>query len=451
VTRPSRALPLALCACCFAGCIYTFDNPVSSQPPGSISGQLVLGLSAAGQSLDGSVVALVGTPLSVTTGADGRFEFVALRSGLYTLRYTVPAIASNEQPALGQTRGVYLPPIDAQGDGDALALGKITVEAAGTVQGVVAGFAADAGLAVTAFTPDTDAGPGSYEGYSTMADNSDGFTIVLPAGAHQLWASTGAQAATALVTVSPGQSATGVTLNASTPAAGNAQVQAYLIDPTGIGDSQADAQQIFGGGAVGVFVDGRPLPGTVVSFENPVPTAGVSAASLSQPLAPGAVYDLEFEVAGSNLLPVSWPGVPLIAGHPTLLGDVYFMTQAQLNGNQPGGSDGGPDAGAGGGMDAGSDGGTDAGSSGGVDAGSGGGLDGGSDGGVFGWRPGRRFGRRPGRRIGGAGLAADRLLRWDDRLSPEQRPMWVVQLLPCWHQPEPALSRCPVATPQWRA
>ena len=139
------------------GCFYKFNNPVSTQANGSIAGTLVLENPAAGQTLDQATASLQWSGLSVAVGpSDGKFIFLSLSDGTFTLRYDLPAIGSNDFPLIGFRYDLLIPP-GGGGLGDAVNLGNVPITPSGRVVGNYSG--ADP-VGVAAFTPDLpDGGP----------------------------------------------------------------------------------------------------------------------------------------------------------------------------------------------------------------------------------------------------------------------------------------------------
>ena len=380
-----------------SGCIFSFDNPVQAQGAGSVAGHLQLGTSAAGQSLAGARVDLLWSDLSVTVGPQGDFAFLSLPDGTYTLRYTVPAAASNDVPAIGELRDIYLPPLPGGGS-DALTVGTLTVNTAGTVEGQVLGT--DGGAVVAAFTPDLpDGGLGAYEGFSTSTDDGGHYVLLLPAGDHELWASSPTQSTSVTVTVDAGEYLSqDFELSGTSSALAETELVGYAVlgdfgASAPVSEVQAVAQTL----QVGLAPAACPTCGLSLAFQTPDPPAGVSAVQLIQLLQPGLLYSIEVAPpdAGQAGQPLFLTGIPAIAGRTTFLQQVFLFSVKTLTANAGSAIDGGPimgfgdagtpvpDAGAdGGGLDAGADGGSDAGLDAGFDARVDAGSDAGSDAGM---------------------------------------------------------------------
>ncbi|MHB8416532.1 MAG: carboxypeptidase-like regulatory domain-containing protein [Myxococcales bacterium] len=344
--------PILLATAAFTGCVYSFDNPVASQASGTVTGRVVLDGGAPGQTVAGTQVDLLWSALSVKLDASGRFAFLGLPDGTYTLRYTVPPPAPNDFPAAGEQLDVYLP-FTAGGAADTLALGDIPITAAGKVEGNVVGQGS--GVVVGAFTPDSDGGVGEYEGYSTATDDGGHYAFYLPAGQHQLWASTPTQSGTLTLKLPAGADLSGQDFQMQTPAFSQAQLSGYLvIDPNGAHAPQNDVQGLLEGLTLDVTLDpagdAGPLPPPSFSFETPAPAEGVSAVRMNQSLPPGALYDVVYGLPSVTppvpAVPVT--GIPVIAGRTTLLRQIVLLRQSTLQQSGALAFDGGapgPDAG----------------------------------------------------------------------------------------------------------
>src|SRR5450631_1323581 len=165
------------------GCFFNFNNPVVAQANGSIAGQLTLSDQAPGQTLVGATVALQWSGLKVPVGpTNGKFLFLGLPAGTFTLRYDLPAKAGNLFPLIGFRHNLFLP--GAQGTADAIDLGSLPITPSGRVQGAVSG--GDGGTVVLgAFTPlQPDGGGGQFEGFTGTTDSAGAFSFLLPAGNH---------------------------------------------------------------------------------------------------------------------------------------------------------------------------------------------------------------------------------------------------------------------------
>jgi hypothetical protein len=111
------------CVSLTSACVYDFDNPVASSPAGTLAGQLVLEGAAAGQSLDGGIIKLAWSGLTVTLDSAGNFVFLDLPDGTYTLVYQVPPVVAGDVPFVGVLRDVVIPAVS--GGADSVDLGAI--------------------------------------------------------------------------------------------------------------------------------------------------------------------------------------------------------------------------------------------------------------------------------------------------------------------------------------
>jgi hypothetical protein len=333
---------LLLFGATLSGCVYSFDNPVATQPSGTVSGQLSLGKAAAGQSLAGAQVSLLWSDVATTADAQGQFSFVDLPPGTYRLNVIVPPPAGS----LGQlpiefTEGqIYLPQTSG-GATDALAFGSVQLDTAGVIGGTVVG-PGNAGAVVGAFEPDSpDGGVGEYEDYSTTTDSTGAYSLTLPPGQHQLWASTATESATLVQTVLGGQSVQGQTLTLAPPDGGPT---ADLVGGAVVGNYGADApaatlQGILLDGGLSVAVE--PASGVIGSLVSayglPEPAAGVPALQISQELLPGQLYTVTVGppsfLGTGQLVPAVIPNVPAIAGRATFLQQIFVFSVATVAAN----------------------------------------------------------------------------------------------------------------------
>ncbi len=347
VSRAGAALLLLGTA--LPGCVYNFDNPVAKESSGTVSGQVTLGTSAAGQSLAGARVSLLWSNLSVNLGADGgSFTFLDLPAGTYRLTITVPPPAGspNDLPIEYSQGQVYLPQTPS-GAPDALALGNIRLDLAGTVGGTVGGLG-DGGAVVGAFEPDSpDGGLGEFEGYSTVTDATGTFSLTLPAGTHQLWASTATESGTLVANVQAAESAQGQQLTLAVPDGGTA---ADLVGYAVVGNYGAAApvsqlQSILTDAGLSIALSpaaGVPKPD--FAYQTPVPTAGVSGLRLEQQLLPGTLYQVSVGPPASlgtgQVVPATLENIPAIAGRTTFLQQIFLFSVATVDANEADGGSG---------------------------------------------------------------------------------------------------------------
>ena len=367
-----------------AGCVYTFDNPVTLQDAGSVTGAIVLDGGASGQVV-GTRVDLLWSNLSIDLGPSGRFVFLDLPDGTYTLRYTVPPATAGGAPTVGELLDIYLPFTGASVP-DTIALGAISVDLPGTVEGTltVDGGPA-AGAIVGAFVQGGDAGVIEYEGYATAADSTGHYSLLLPHGNHAIWASTASAAASLDIDgLNPGEDRTGQDLALAPPELPGSQLSGYVVvDPDGAHAPSSVVEPIL---SDPFTVDLQPSCSscqTRISYGTAVPAQGVSAAQVSVTgLQAGAFYEVTCSLPSTSppIPAVVLPDIPIVAGQVTLLKQIFMLTQNTLDANgalppdagtEDGGGDAGLliDAGVDAGLDGGSDGGFDAGPDGGTDAG----------------------------------------------------------------------------------
>jgi hypothetical protein len=327
-----RTLAAALIA--LSGCCYQFQNPVSTQDAGEVTGTLQLVGGAPGQTPAGSTVDLLWSNLSLTLDSSGRFTFLDLADGTYTLRYRVPG----NPAAVGERLDLYLPP--TSGGPDTIALGTIDVDLGALVEGNVQGE--DAGIVVAAFAPDADGGFGEFEGYATTTDPAGHYQLLLPAGKHELWASNAQQSAPLMVDAVAGADQTGqdfVAFNDLSLASGPSVLEGYaVLGSLGASASEAQVQAIVpdGGIAIGLRPEACPSCTLETAFQTPAPAAGVTALQLYQPLTPGQLYDVEVAMTvptAPAIPPVYLTGIPAIAGRTTLLRQIFLLSQDQLAAN----------------------------------------------------------------------------------------------------------------------
>ncbi len=393
----ARFAPLALSAIsALAGCIYNFDNPVSLQDAGTITGALVPDGGVAGQ-IVGTRVDLLWSNLSIDLGASGQFTFLDLPDGTYTLRYTVPPATPGGVATVGELLDIYLP-FTAASVSDTIALGAISVSLPGTVEGnVTADGGAVVGAVVGAFTQGGAPGVIEYEGYATTTDSTGHYSLLLPHGNHAIWASTATEAASLDIdALKPGEDRSGQDLSIALPTLPGSQLSGYVVvDPEGAHASESVVETLLSDPFTVTLSPSCSTCQTRLSFGTPAPAQGVSAAQVAVTGIPaGLSYGVTCALpATSPPIPsLSLSNIPIIAGQSTLLRQIFMLQQTTLatNGALPldagiedGGEDAGPvvDAGVDAGPDGGADAGPDAGTDAGFDAGSDAGPDAGPDGG----------------------------------------------------------------------
>ncbi len=326
-----------------SSCIYNFDNPVAQQSSGTVSGQVVVGAAAAGQSLGGATIDLLWSNLSITLGAtSGYFNFLALPAGTYRLTISVPPPSGspNDLPIELSQGQIYLPQTPS-GAPDTLALGSITVDLAGVVGGTISGLG-DGGAVIGAFEPDPpDGGVGEYEGYSETTDSTGAFALTLPAGTHQLWASTAGASGTLVAQVQAGQSVQGQQLTLSVPAGGpSADLVGYaVVGNYGADATVAELQTALQDAGLSLELSppgGVPLPD--FAFETPDPAAGVTALRVEQQLLPGTLYKVSVGPPASlgthQIVPAVLENVPAIAGRTTFLQQIFLFSVPTFDANE---------------------------------------------------------------------------------------------------------------------
>jgi hypothetical protein len=332
------ALPTALGA---TACFYQFNNPVAEQPNGSISGQLALVGAAQGQTVAGATVALQWSGLHVAVDSTGKFIFVGLPDGTFTLRYEVPSAQPGGLPFIGFRHDLLIPA--HSGGADAVSLGRLTVNLAGTVEGDVIG--ATGPTVVAAFQPTVPGGePGEFEGISVTLDPSVSthYRLVLPAGDHEIAASSATASASRTLSLQPSGQLTGQDLSVTVPADPSATLTGFLV----LGGFGASAQPASVNNVLTSIVaqttpEGQPTQ-MVPGFTTPVHTAGVGA-EFTQPLTPPG---LEFQftcIIGAAQPPETTIGpltihtLPAIAGRLTHLGQIPWLPDSTFAANAPDG------------------------------------------------------------------------------------------------------------------
>jgi hypothetical protein len=346
------AAAILLSGAALAACIYNFDNAVVMQSSGTVSGELVVGQAAAGESLDGAKIDLLWSNLSITLGAtSGHFNFLDLPAGTYRIRITVPppAGASNDFPIEVSQGQIYLPQTP-EGQPDTLAMGPIQVDLAGVVGGTIAGLG-DGGAVVGSFEPDPDGGGvGEFEGYATTTGADGTFSLTLPAGTHQLWASTATASGSLVTLVQAGASVMGQQLPLAAPAGGpSADLVGYaVVGNYGAAAPVSQLQSILQDGGLAISLSpAGGVPPPTLSFETPAPAEGVTGLRVDQQLVPGTMYQVSVgppaSIGTAQLVPAVLTNVPAIAGRATFLQQIFLFSVATIDANKP---DAGPSGGA---------------------------------------------------------------------------------------------------------
>jgi hypothetical protein len=327
------AIPVLLGA---AACFYTFNNPVVTQPLGSIAGRLTLVGGAPGQTLDGATVSLQWSGLHVNVDSSGRFLFLDLPDGTFTLRYEVPPHQANDLPFIGFRHDLLLP--KTGGSVDAIDLGSVAINVAGVIEGNVIG--ASGQVVVAAFQPsDPDAGPGEFEGFSTTLDTSVSthYSLVVPAGTHEISASSANASATRTISLQPQDHLTAQDLAVATPANPASTLTGFLVlGGFGASASGPSVNGVIGGITADATPESQPnqhvagfaaqaqMPGTGAAFTQPLSPPGLDfqfTCKIRAGLAPQTFADLTIHT------------VPAIAGRATHLGQVPWLPQATFAAN----------------------------------------------------------------------------------------------------------------------
>jgi len=318
-----------------SGCIYSFDNPVAKLPAGTITGTLALQAPAAGQTFDGGTIKLAWSGLSVPLDATGRFTFLDLPDGTYTLVYTIPGASPADEPYIGVRPDVVVP--DLNGTGDAVDLGTIPVAAAGVVQGTVVGGTDPLTVAIFAWLP--DGGDGAFEGYSTNTADGGRFALAVPVGNHVLVASSATESAAAEITVAAAS---------GTPPVGPLTLAPVALD----GGGRIVGNLIFGGPGRGAAASGAAIATLTQTLSTAAfpPLSGSFAAHAQvadvgvpfvQPMLPGRPYDFVCTLAlspdepdESTFDPLSIKRLPVVADRLTNLGPVPWLPRAVFDANE---------------------------------------------------------------------------------------------------------------------
>jgi hypothetical protein len=320
-----------------AACFYKFNNPVVAQPSGSIAGRLTLVDAGLDQTLEGATVTLQWSGLHVNVDSSGRFLFLDLPDGTFTLRYEVPPRHPNDLPFIGFRHDLFLP--NSGGQVDAVDLGNLEISVAATVEGNVIG--ASGPVVVAAFQPsDPDAGPGEFEGFSTTLDPSvtTHYSLVLPAGTHEISASSATASATRTVAVQPQDHMTGQDLTIGAPANPTSTLTGFLV----LGGHGASAPKDSVAPTLSSIVakttpEGQPDQ-TVSGFVQPVQTQGIGAA-FTQPLSPpGLEFQFNCTITAAQPPDKFIPSLtihtlPAIAGRTTHLGQIPWLSASTFVAN----------------------------------------------------------------------------------------------------------------------
>jgi hypothetical protein len=336
---PRRAWAALACTALSAACVYNFDNPVTSLPGGALTGRLVLQGAAAGQSLDGGVVKLAWSGLSVPLDpSTGFFGFLDLPDGTFTLVYQLPQ-ADGEPTFVGAIRDVFIPAVS--GGGDAVDLGEIQVTPAGTVIGTIAG--AEDPIVVAVFDTLADGGDEQLDSpiFSTTTSDGGQFQLTIPVGNHTIVASTATLATEeSFLMTSASSVPIALTLQPVAADAGSGVTGNLIFGGPGRGASASAAvvQSLATSVAASDF---PPLGGSIV-----LPPSQLQQGPLPfiQPVRPGRPYDfvctLETAQAASGddtFDPLSIKKLPILAGRPTNLGPVPWLPRAVFLANMDGG------------------------------------------------------------------------------------------------------------------
>ncbi len=330
-----------------SGCFYSFENPVELQDAGSIAGRVVFtGSNSAGLSPGDGQVGLLWTDLAIAVQDDGHFLFLGLPDGVYTLKYELDP-GDGGLPLIAFMPGITLPQ-EPGNIPDAVDLGQIVLEPAARVTGHVTGL--DGGPAVVgAFSQATDGGE-IFESFTVMTDDGGNFTLDLPNGSHDIWASTSALSGSMPVTVPSGQVTDLGDLALSPPALGGSRgkhgpgsrADPSNGDPNGelVGDVVLGLPG-FGAGASPGAVEDAGLVQSNVEINPPPPPQDPFALSdqvtglgahMDQTLPPGQLYpSIYCGLRGSQppgpatLNDIGLNGIPTFVGHSTILGQITWL------------------------------------------------------------------------------------------------------------------------------
>jgi hypothetical protein len=325
-------------------CFYNFNNPVAKLPNGSISGQLKLIGGAPGQTAAGATVTLQWSGLHVNVDSSGRFLFLGLPDGTFTLRYQVPPAEPGGLPFIGFRHDLLIP---KNGSGtDAISLGDLTVDLAAVVEGDVIG--AQGPVVVAAFRPATPDGQlGEFEAISTTIDPtvSTHYQLVLPAGAHEIAASSATASASRPVSLQPRDQLTGQDLSVTAPADPTATLSGFLVlGGFGASAQPASVDNVLMSIVANTTPEGQPTQ-MVPGFTTPVHTSGAGA-EFTQPLTPaGLRFQFTCTIAAAQppetfIGPLTIHTLPAIAGRTTNLGQIPWLADSTFAANSPDGGTG---------------------------------------------------------------------------------------------------------------
>ncbi len=337
------------------GCFYSFENPVELQDAGSIAGRVTFTSNPANLSPAGGQVGLLWTDLAISVQEDGRFLFLGLPDGVYTLKYELDP-GDGGLPLIAFLPGITLPQ-EPGNIPDAIDLGQIVLSPAARVTGHVSGL--DGGTAVVgAFSVGSDGGE-IYESFTVMTDDGGNFTLDLPHGSHDIWASTSALSGSMPVTVPSGQVTDLGELALSPPALGGSRANhepgsradPNNGDPNGelVGDlvlglpgygAGASPGQVEDAGLVqsNVEINPPPPPQDPFSLSGQVPGRG---AHMDQTLPPGQLYPSIFcglkgaQAPGpATLNDIGLNNIPTFVGHATILGQITWLPVSTFAANR---------------------------------------------------------------------------------------------------------------------
>jgi hypothetical protein len=338
-----------------SGCFYSFDNPVELQDAGSIAGRVVFTENSAGLNPGGGQVGLLWTDLNITVQNDGHFLFLGLPDGVYTVKYELDP-GDGGLPLIAFMPGVTLPQ-EPGNVPDAIDLGTIVLNPVARVTGHVTGLG-DAGGAVVGAFGSTDAGE-IFESFAVMTDDGGNFTIDLPTGSHDIWASTSAASGSTAVTVPSGKVTDVGALAMVPPASSNGPSASRRQiehadrndgDPNGelVGDlvlglpgfgASATPAQVADAGLVQQNVEINPPPPPDDPFTLASQNVGVGA-HMVQTLLPGQLYPSIFcGLKGSQppgpetLNDIGLANIPTFVGHPTILGQITWLPVSTFGAN----------------------------------------------------------------------------------------------------------------------
>ncbi len=234
---------------------------------------------------------------------------------------------------------------------DAIDLGTIVLAPAARVTGHVTGLV-DGGTAVVgAFSQGADGGE-IFESFTVMTDSDGNFTLDLPHGSHDIWASTDSISGSMAVSVPSGQVTDLGDLPLSPPVAGGPNADRRSGpgpradpndgDPNGelVGDlvlglpgfgADADPGAVADAGLVQSNVEINPPPPS----QDPLALSGQikgKGAHMDQTLPPGQLYPAIYCGLRSSQPPgpetlndIGLTDIPTFVGHPTILGQITWL------------------------------------------------------------------------------------------------------------------------------